>query len=189
MNILQVTTLTEETDGGDDNGDLMGDLLSEFSGEGFDGSGSGDFDTGSGLGEFNGSGEEEEGGDEDAADPFEFVEVSTWWVAPLMRFMSIVHSVISLAMLVAYYHLKVRQKISKFFSQIRVNRTYVKLTISGSIGHFQEGEGNCPNGRVRRTVHRRAASRLRIQRQLGQTGHKSQILPRQLLGQVHKEEG
>lgn len=87
---------------------MIGDFLGEFSGEGFDSSGSGDFGSGSGLGDF-GSGEDE-GGDEEGDDPLEYVEVSKWWVAPLMRFMSIVHSIISLAMLVAYYHLKVRSE-------------------------------------------------------------------------------
>lgn len=106
-----MTTLNEETEGGDDSSEMMGDLLGEFSGEGFESSGFGEFGSGSGMGDV-GSGEDE-GGEEEGEDPFEYVEVSKWWVAPLMRFMSIVHSIISLAMLVAYYHLKVRGKLKK----------------------------------------------------------------------------
>ena len=79
----------------------MENLIGEFSGDGDDGSGSGFIlDFGSG---------EEDGGSEEVEDALEFVEVPKeyMFIAYIMRFMSIVHSIISLAMLVAYYHLKV----------------------------------------------------------------------------------
>ncbi|KAJ8665342.1 hypothetical protein QAD02_007004, partial [Eretmocerus hayati] len=104
----QVTILNEESDDADSS-EMMGDLLmSEMSGEG--GSGG----SGSGLGQEFGSGEDGEGG-EDEEELMEFVEVPKdfIFIAYMMRFMAIVHSIISLAMLVAYYHLKVPLAIFK----------------------------------------------------------------------------
>lgn len=91
-----------DDDSKDDSSEMMGDLLSELSGEGSSGG------SGSGLGKEFGSGEEEAPGDDD--DVIEFVEVPKDWIliAYLMRIMAIMHSIISLAMLVAYYHLKVK---------------------------------------------------------------------------------
>ena len=99
MLLFQVT-LMEMDDGNGDSSEIIGDLLSEMSGEGSSGG------SGSGLGKEFGSGEDEDGDEED---PLEFVEVNTnyYWIAYLLRMSAFVHSVISLAMLVAYYHLKV----------------------------------------------------------------------------------
>lgn len=98
-----------DDDSKDDSTEIMGDLLTELSGEGSSGG------SGSGLGKDFGSGEEE--GSEDDEDLIEFVEVSKDWIfiAYLMRIMAIMHSIISLAMLVAYYHLKVRHSLAISF--------------------------------------------------------------------------
>lgn len=103
----QVTSLGDDEDGSGGSGDAIADLLAEISGEGSsDGDGSGG-DPGSGGGG-NGSSEEEE-------DPLELVEVSEdfYYMAHVMRLMAAMHSIVSLAMLVAYYHLKVREKEQK----------------------------------------------------------------------------
>lgn len=67
-----------------------------------EGSSDGDASGGDGSGGSNGSSEEEE-------DPLELVEVSEdfYYMAHVMRLMAAMHSIVSLAMLVAYYHLKV----------------------------------------------------------------------------------
>lgn len=94
---MQVTTLGEDEDGGNgDNGNGSAeDLMSELSG------------SGSGADESGGiSGSGEEGDDEDV---IELVHVNEdfFYMAHVMRFMALLHSLVSLAMLVAYYHLKV----------------------------------------------------------------------------------
>lgn len=83
-------------------GQDMAELLAEMSGEGVSGSGAGSgVELGSGSGE-NGSEEEDE-------DLPEIVEVSEdyYYMAHVMRLLAALHSIVSLAMLVAYYHLKV----------------------------------------------------------------------------------
>lgn len=83
-------------------GHAIADLLAEMSGEGPSGSGGGSgVEMGSGSGE-NGSEEEDE-------DVPEIVEVSEdyYYMAHVMRLLALLHSLVSLAMLVAYYHLKV----------------------------------------------------------------------------------
>jgi hypothetical protein len=95
----------------------MGDILSEISGEGSSGSGSG-FDREFGSGEGENTEEEEE--------LIEFVEVPKdfIFIAYIMRFMAILHSIISLAMLVAYYHLKV-----KLYNKLQINRNLLEYII------------------------------------------------------------
>lgn len=82
-------------------GSSMADLLAEMSGEGPSGSEGSGMQMGSGSGE-NGSEEEDE-------DVPEIVEVSEdyYYMAHVMRLLAALHSIVSLAMLVAYYHLKV----------------------------------------------------------------------------------
>lgn len=103
--LIQVTSLAGD---GDDEGSGQGmpDLLAEMSGEGLSGSGGSGVEMGSGSGE-NGSEEEE---DEEVP---EIVEVSEdyYYMAHVMRLLAMLHSIVSLAMLVAYYHLKVLKNI------------------------------------------------------------------------------
>lgn len=95
----QVTSLADDSDEEGSGG--MTDLLTEMSGEGASGLAGSGMEMGSGSGE---DGSEEE--DEDAQ---EFVEVSEdyYYMAHVMRLLALLHSIVSLAMLVAYYHLKV----------------------------------------------------------------------------------
>lgn len=78
----------------------MADLLAEMSGEAPSGSGGSGVELGSGSGE--------DGSEEDEEVP-EIVEVSEdyYYVAHIMRLLAALHSIVSFAMLVAYYHLKV----------------------------------------------------------------------------------
>lgn len=87
----------------------MADILTDMSGEGSSGASGNGLEIGSGSGE-NDSEEEDE-------DPLEFVEVSEdfYYMAHVMRLMAALHSIVSLAMLVAYYHLKVRIELSNLF--------------------------------------------------------------------------
>ncbi|XP_023248075.1 ryanodine receptor [Copidosoma floridanum] len=102
----QVTILNEDNE---DGSEMMHSFLDEISGESSgDGSGFGNeahkhFDSGG-----------EDGGQEEE-DLIEFVEVPKdfIFIAYIMRFMAVLHSIISLAMLVAYYHLKVPLAIFK----------------------------------------------------------------------------
>lgn len=52
---------------------------------------------------------EEGGGDDDVEDPIELVHVDEdfFYMAHVMRLMAALHTLVSLAMLIAYYHLKV----------------------------------------------------------------------------------
>lgn len=77
--------------------------------EGLDGSGSKGVEdiisgSGSGSGAGEGSGEEED-------DPLELVHVDEdfYYMTHVMRLAAMVHSLVSLAMLIAYYHLKVSE--------------------------------------------------------------------------------
>ncbi|XP_054285011.1 ryanodine receptor isoform X1 [Macrosteles quadrilineatus] len=101
----KVTTLGEDDDGAAEPGSVE-ELMEEL----IQGSGSGagaEDDGGDGLG----SGEE--GGDEE--DPIELVHVDEdfYYMAHVMRLMACLHSLVSLAMLIAYYHLKVPLAIFK----------------------------------------------------------------------------
>lgn len=80
----------------------MADLLTELSGEGTSGL------AGSGM-EIGGSGSGEDGSEEEDNEAQEFVEVAEdyYYMAHVMRLLALLHSIVSLAMLVAYYHLKV----------------------------------------------------------------------------------
>lgn len=97
----KVTSLIEE---GDEDGSMENDLFAEASAEGsaaLFGSGSG----------FSGSGDfsHENGDDEEDEEPLEYAEIPEkyYLVAYTMRLLAALHSIVSLAMLVAYYHLKV----------------------------------------------------------------------------------
>jgi len=56
--------------------------------------------------------EAEEGGDEEAEDDdaFEYIHMDEkfYYLDHAIRIMSVIHSIVSLAMLIAYYHLKVQ---------------------------------------------------------------------------------
>jgi len=98
----QVSSLADDLD--DEGNGRMADLLTEISGEGTSGLAGSGMEIGSGSGE-NGSEEEDE-------EPQEFVEVSEdyYYMAHVMRLLAAFHSIVSLAMLVAYYHLKVLER-------------------------------------------------------------------------------
>lgn len=98
--LIQVTSLAGDSDD-EGSGSTMADLLAEMSGDGPSGSGGSGVELGSGSGE-NGSEEEDD-------EVPEIVEVAEdyYYMAHVMRLLAALHSIVSLAMLVAYYHLKV----------------------------------------------------------------------------------
>lgn len=108
----KVTTLGED---GEDADGSQEDLVDMLAGSG-SGAGSG-LGLGSGIG--SGGGEDvasgEDGGSEEEEDPLEVVHVNEdyFYMAHVMRLMAIMHSLVSLAMLIAYYHLKVPLAIFK----------------------------------------------------------------------------
>jgi hypothetical protein len=59
------------------------------------------------------SGEESGGQDDDEEDPIELVHVDEdfFYMAHVMRLMAALHTLVSVAMLIAYYHLKVNLEI------------------------------------------------------------------------------
>lgn len=92
------------TEGGEEgSGSQIVDMLAEMSGEGASGSGNGN-----GVEIGSGSGEAESEEEEDVY-ALEYVEVAEdfYYMAHVIRLMAILHAIVSLAMLVAYYHLKV----------------------------------------------------------------------------------
>lgn len=91
----KVTTYGEEHEGSGDND--LGDIASGS------GSGAGGIDLGSG----DGSGDAEE------EDPLELVQVEEVYIEHVMRLAAAMHSLVSLCMLIAYYHLKVPLAIFK----------------------------------------------------------------------------
>lgn len=110
---LQVTSLGGDED--EEGSGRMADMLAEMSGEGASGSGNG-----SGIEIGSGSGENESEEEED--EPLEYVEVAEdfYYMAHVIRLMALLHAIVSLAMLVAYYHLKVRPFLSSEFSVSRL---------------------------------------------------------------------
>lgn len=103
-----------EEDSGDSGEDLADLLAGSGSGAGSGiGSGSG----GGGLsGELGASGDGANGsGEEDEEDLIELVHVDEdyFYMAHVMRLMAFIHTIVSLAMLIAYYHLKVPLAIFK----------------------------------------------------------------------------
>jgi len=83
------------------------DMGSIGSGDG-SGSGADELDSsGDGSGSGGGSGEDDSGEDED---PLELVHVNEdfFYMEHVMRLAALLHSLVSLAMLIAYYHLKVQ---------------------------------------------------------------------------------
>lgn len=92
----KVTTLGDDHEGSGDSD--LSDIASSGSG-----SGAGGIELGSG----DGSGEAEE------EDPFELVKVDEVYIEHAMRLAAAMHSLVSLCMLIAYYHLKVPLAIFK----------------------------------------------------------------------------
>lgn len=107
-----MTSLVDESENGE-SGESIASLLNEMSGEGMSGSGSGSGAGGSGI-EIGSGGEGD--GSEEEEDPPEFVEVAEdfYYMAHVMRLMAVLHSLVSLAMLVAYYHLKVKHLFRRY---------------------------------------------------------------------------
>ena len=93
----KVTTFGDENEGSGDN---------DLGGLGGSGSGSGMGGIELGSGEGSGNAEEEE-------DPLELVAVDEIYIEHVMRISAAMHSLVSLAMLIAYYHLKVPLAIFK----------------------------------------------------------------------------
>ncbi|KAG5681994.1 hypothetical protein PVAND_011393 [Polypedilum vanderplanki] len=92
----KVTTFGEENDGsGDSELSDLGSAMGSGSGAGID------------LGSAEGSGETDE------EDPLELVQVDEAYIEHVMRFAAALHSLVSLCMLIAYYHLKVPLAIFK----------------------------------------------------------------------------
>jgi ryanodine receptor 2 len=91
----KVTTFGEDTEGSGDNDLGSLDVSGSGSGAGVD------------LGSADGSGETEE------EDPLEMVQVDEVYIEHVMRFAAAMHSLVSLCMLIAYYHLKVPLAIFK----------------------------------------------------------------------------
>lgn len=89
---------------GEGSGQAIASMLAEMSGEGPSGSGSG---SGAEIG--SGSGEIESEEEEEDVYALEYVEVDEdfYYMAHVIRLMAMLHAIVSLAMLVAYYHLKV----------------------------------------------------------------------------------
>lgn len=107
--VFQVTTVGEDDDDGGSKEDLADLLGGSGSGAG-SGSGSG---SGGGL-SGEGGGSEGEGSEEEE-DPLEIVHVDEdyFYMAHVIQLMAIMHTMVSLAMLIAYYHLKVPLAIFK----------------------------------------------------------------------------
>lgn len=101
-NLNQVTTLGEDGEDGDDgssSGEELADLMDELSAE---------VNSSEIL-----SGEESGGEVDDEEDLIELVHVDEdfFYMAHLMRLMAALHTLVSLAMLIAYYHLKVNLEL------------------------------------------------------------------------------
>lgn len=107
----KVHTLGEDGDTGSGDGDLD-DIMGSGSGSG---SGSGMGSLGLGLGSGGGIelGSGEGSGDDKEGDPLEIVEVDEVYIQHIMKLAAIIHSIVSLCMLIAYYHLKVPLAIFK----------------------------------------------------------------------------
>ncbi|XP_046400098.1 ryanodine receptor isoform X3 [Ischnura elegans] len=109
----KVTTLGEEDDdGGNGNGNGHADLMEELSSSMEINATSGEEGGGSGG---SGAASGEDGSGEDEEDPIELVHVDEdfFYMEHVMRLMALLHSLVSLAMLIAYYHLKVPLAIFK----------------------------------------------------------------------------
>lgn len=96
-NLNQVTTLGEDGEDGDDgnsSGEELADLMDELSAE---------------VNSTESLSGEESGGEDDNEDLIELVHVDEdfFYMAHVMRLMAALHTLVSLAMLIAYYHLKV----------------------------------------------------------------------------------
>ncbi|KAG8232312.1 hypothetical protein J437_LFUL009411 [Ladona fulva] len=108
----KVTTLGEDDDDGG-NGDNGNDLLEELSSSVELNATSGEEGGGGSGGSAAASGEN--GSAEDEEEPIELVHVDEdfFYMEHVMRLMALLHSLVSLAMLIAYYHLKVPLAIFK----------------------------------------------------------------------------
>ncbi|ODN01392.1 Ryanodine receptor 44F [Orchesella cincta] len=99
---FKATALVEDED--EDVGD-------DLEGSGYEGSGLLDSGSGSGNGTLDEDGDEEE--EDDEVPELVHMDEKFYYMAHLMRFLSVIHSIISLAMLFAYYHLKIPLAIFK----------------------------------------------------------------------------
>lgn len=116
----------------DGSGDILGgDILGDLSGESGSGgiSGISGISSGGGI-EFGNSGDDNSSEEED--EPPDYVEFSEdfYYMAHVMRLMAALHSIVSLAMLVAYYHLKVPLAIFKREKEIARRVEFDGLYIS-----------------------------------------------------------
>lgn len=75
---------------------------------------------------------------------------NNYYLPHILRLMSVVHSIVSLAMLFAYYHLKVSHppqvylfKKYKCTYTIATNSYFRKFLLIGAFGHFQTRKRNC----------------------------------------------
>ncbi|KAG8317291.1 Ryanodine receptor 2 [Homalodisca vitripennis] len=106
----RVTSLGEE-DGGDEASSVE-DLIEELQGSG-SGAGAISGEEGGTSAGLEGGGSGEEGGDEEDAIELVHVDEDYFYMAHVMRLAALLHSLVSLAMLIAYYHLKVPLAIFK----------------------------------------------------------------------------
>ncbi|XP_044016394.1 ryanodine receptor isoform X3 [Aphidius gifuensis] len=129
----KVTSFADDSIDGSGGDILGGDILGDISGE----SGSGGISGISGIGssggggiEFGNSGDDNSSEEED--EPPDYVEFSEdfYYMAHVMRLMAALHSIVSLAMLVAYYHLKVPLAIFKREKEIARRVEFDGLYIS-----------------------------------------------------------
>lgn len=128
MLLLYKVTIFDDGVEGDTEDDLMG----------FSGSGSG---SGSRAGVFDGSGSGDGSGDGNDDDPLEsvLIDEDLFYMAHILRFSAIIHSLISLAMLIAYYQLKVPLAIFKREKEIARRLEFEGLYIAVQ----PEGDWKC----------------------------------------------
>lgn len=98
---FQVSTLGGDED---DAPSSVEELIEELQG-----SGAGSAEDGGTSGNIEGGGSGEDGGDDEDAIELVHVDEDFFYMAHVMRLAAMLHSLVSLAMLIAYYHLKVEQ--------------------------------------------------------------------------------
>lgn len=109
-----------------------------------------------------GSGDEDGGdGDDDEEDPLESIHIDERfsYLEHVLRFMAVVHSLISFFMLIAYYHLKGKSRSRDKRRTAEIIPRNVMLLFCGrsTSGDFQTRKGDRAPSGVRRSVHCRAA--------------------------------
>ena len=142
-----------------------------------------------GNGDAGGGGEDD--GDDGEEDEFVHVNANYYYLEYVIRFLGMVHAVISLCMLIAYYNLKIPLAIFKREKEVaRRYNANVDLVQCSSPHHIlilAHLPLSLSQTGVRRPVPRGAAGRRRHQGAVGQARHLGKVLPRQLLGQVRQE--